>query len=96
MRRVIVVGTLVVAVVGLGFLGWSWSGLGRRTIPVEPGTEQTFEADRIGPGDRFTCHGFDVDVQSPGFGFDASDGLRTSTALDGSVTIFCPEELEPL
>jgi hypothetical protein len=96
MRRAAGFGVLVALVLALAIFAILSPARRATTFPVPPGTEQTFSADQLVPGDRFTCHGFAVDVQSPGFGYVASDGLRAGTALDGSVTITCPDELEPL
>jgi hypothetical protein len=66
------------------------------TFAVEPGTERTFAAEDLIPGDRFSCHGFIVPRQGSGYGALASDGTYAESDTRGNVTVRCPEHLEPI
>lgn len=66
------------------------------TFTIEPGTERTFPAGELIPGDRFSCHGGILPRQEPGYTYDASDGTFSGTDTHGNVTVRCPEQLEPV
>jgi hypothetical protein len=63
---------------------------------VAPGTEMTFPADELVPGDRFSCHGGILPRQGSGYAADASDGTYIETDTEGNVTVRCPEQLAPV
>ena len=66
------------------------------TFTIEPGTERTFHAGELIPGDRFSCHGGILPRQEPGYTYDASNGTLSATDTRGNVTVRCPEQLEPV
>jgi hypothetical protein len=84
-------------VVGLSVLFAVTRGREPMTFRVELGTERTFPAHELTPGDRFGCVGGGIlPRQGPGFGADASDGTFIGTDEEGNVTVRCPEYLGEL
>jgi len=96
MRRLILFGVVLPLVAALGVFAATMPERDSSTFPVEPGTEQTIPGERLVAGDRFTCHGSLVPLQGRGYGAISSNGLDTFTAVDGSVTIHCPDDLSEI